>query len=93
MHAPVDNAELRNSKKQMVSGTYLHNAWYVAAWSDELAVNLRGFFVIETLDGDYPLAEYVGLPKRARFKAATESTVGSAPVPPATAPGAASPRR
>src|ERR1700751_1027966 len=37
MHAPVETAELRNSKKQMVSGTYLNNAWYVAAWSDELA--------------------------------------------------------
>ena len=37
MHAPVDNTELRNSKKQMVSGTYLRNAWYVAAWSDDLA--------------------------------------------------------
>jgi vanillate O-demethylase monooxygenase subunit len=37
MHAPAETAELRNSKKQMVSGTYLHNAWYVAAWSDDLA--------------------------------------------------------
>ena len=37
MHAPVDTAELRNSKKQMMSGTYLRNAWYVAAWSDDLA--------------------------------------------------------
>ena len=25
MHAPVETAELRNSKKQMVSGTYLNN--------------------------------------------------------------------
>src|ERR1700736_5971695 len=37
MHAPANNAELRESKKQMVSGAYLHNAWYVAAWSDDLA--------------------------------------------------------
>ncbi len=37
MHAPVDNTELRDSKRQMVSGTYLRNAWYVAAWSDDLA--------------------------------------------------------
>src|SRR5262249_62178425 len=37
MHAPAETAELRDSKKQMVSGTYLHNAWYVAAWSDDLA--------------------------------------------------------
>src|ERR1700748_2439707 len=29
--------ELLDSKKQMVSGTYLRNAWYVAAWSDDLA--------------------------------------------------------
>jgi vanillate O-demethylase monooxygenase subunit len=32
----VLNAELPESKKQMVSGTYLRNAWYVAAWSDDL---------------------------------------------------------
>ncbi|HEY6992180.1 MAG TPA: Rieske 2Fe-2S domain-containing protein, partial [Xanthobacteraceae bacterium] len=30
-------AELLESKKKMVSGTYLRNAWYVAAWSDDLA--------------------------------------------------------
>src|SRR5262244_3015888 len=35
--APTDDAELRQSKKQMVTGTYLRNAWYVAAWSDDLA--------------------------------------------------------
>jgi len=29
--------ELLDSKKKMVSGTYLRNAWYVAAWSDNLA--------------------------------------------------------
>jgi phenylpropionate dioxygenase-like ring-hydroxylating dioxygenase large terminal subunit len=29
--------ELAESKKKMVSGTYLRNAWYVAAWSDDLA--------------------------------------------------------
>lgn len=37
MHAPVESTELRESRKQMVSGTYLRNAWYVAAWSDDLA--------------------------------------------------------
>jgi vanillate O-demethylase monooxygenase subunit len=37
MHAPAETAELRDSKKQMVSGSYLRNAWYVAAWSDDLA--------------------------------------------------------
>lgn len=37
MHAPADTTELRESKKQMVSGAYLRNAWYVAAWSDDLA--------------------------------------------------------
>jgi vanillate O-demethylase monooxygenase subunit len=37
MRAPADDTELRESKKQMVSGTYLRNAWYVAAWSDDLA--------------------------------------------------------
>src|SRR5262249_11568846 len=30
------DAELVQSKKQMVSRTYLRNAWYVAAWSDDL---------------------------------------------------------
>jgi len=29
--------ELLDSKKKMISGTYLRNAWYVAAWSDDLA--------------------------------------------------------
>jgi vanillate O-demethylase monooxygenase subunit len=29
--------ELLESKKKMASGTYLRNAWYVAAWSDDLA--------------------------------------------------------
>ncbi|HEY2136164.1 MAG TPA: aromatic ring-hydroxylating dioxygenase subunit alpha [Xanthobacteraceae bacterium] len=29
--------ELAESKKKMVTGTYLRNAWYVAAWSDDLA--------------------------------------------------------
>jgi phenylpropionate dioxygenase-like ring-hydroxylating dioxygenase large terminal subunit len=28
---------LFDSKKKMISGTYLRNAWYVAAWADELA--------------------------------------------------------
>jgi vanillate O-demethylase monooxygenase subunit len=31
------NAELPDSKRKMVSGTWLRNAWYVAAWSDDLA--------------------------------------------------------
>ena len=31
------NAELLDSKKKMVSGTYLRHGWYVAAWSDDLA--------------------------------------------------------
>jgi phenylpropionate dioxygenase-like ring-hydroxylating dioxygenase large terminal subunit len=30
------DAELLESKKKMVSGAYLRNAWYVAAWSDDL---------------------------------------------------------
>jgi len=29
--------DLNESKKKMVSGSYLRNAWYVAAWSDDLA--------------------------------------------------------
>ncbi len=29
--------ELLESKRKMVSGSYLRNAWYVAAWSDDLA--------------------------------------------------------
>src|SRR6266852_5009836 len=36
-HAMIGlNAELLESKKKMISGTYLRNAWYVAAWSDDL---------------------------------------------------------
>jgi len=31
------DGELSESKKKMVSGTYLRNAWYVVAWSDDLA--------------------------------------------------------
>ena len=31
------DAALFDSKKKMISGTYLRNAWYVAAWGDELA--------------------------------------------------------
>ena len=30
------DTEVGESKKKMVSGTYLRNAWYVAAWSDDL---------------------------------------------------------
>jgi phenylpropionate dioxygenase-like ring-hydroxylating dioxygenase large terminal subunit len=30
------DGELSESKKRMISGTYLRNAWYVAAWSDDL---------------------------------------------------------
>jgi vanillate O-demethylase monooxygenase subunit len=29
--------ELIESKKRLISGRYLHNTWYVAAWSDDLA--------------------------------------------------------
>ena len=35
--AATDDGEVRESKKKMVTGTYLRNAWYVAAWSDDLA--------------------------------------------------------
>jgi phenylpropionate dioxygenase-like ring-hydroxylating dioxygenase large terminal subunit len=34
--AATPDVGLVESKKKMVSGTYLHNAWYVAAWSDDL---------------------------------------------------------
>src|SRR5947209_3739274 len=33
----ANGLDLAESKKKMVSGTYLRNAWYVAAWSDDLA--------------------------------------------------------
>src|SRR5262245_15825844 len=33
---PSQDAAITASKKQLVSGTYLRNAWYVAAWSDDL---------------------------------------------------------
>src|SRR5262249_24430468 len=36
-NAPAMELELLDSKKKMVSGSYLCNAWYVAAWSDDLA--------------------------------------------------------
>ena len=29
------DAALAESKKKLVSGTYVRNAWYVAAWSDD----------------------------------------------------------
>jgi phenylpropionate dioxygenase-like ring-hydroxylating dioxygenase large terminal subunit len=35
--ATEHDAELLDSKKKMISGAYLRNAWYVAAWSDDLA--------------------------------------------------------
>jgi phenylpropionate dioxygenase-like ring-hydroxylating dioxygenase large terminal subunit len=35
--AAADDTELRESKKKIVTGSYLRNAWYVAAWSDDLA--------------------------------------------------------
>jgi phenylpropionate dioxygenase-like ring-hydroxylating dioxygenase large terminal subunit len=37
MRADELDAEARESKKKMISGSYLRNAWYVAAWSDDLA--------------------------------------------------------
>ena len=33
------DAALLESKKKLVSGTYLRNAWYVAAWSEALGDN------------------------------------------------------
>ncbi len=30
------DAELIESKRKLASGRYLRNAWYVAAWSDDL---------------------------------------------------------
>jgi len=35
--ATEHEAEMLDSRKRMISGTYLRNAWYVAAWSDDLA--------------------------------------------------------
>ena len=38
MTGAADNgATLLDSKKKLISKTYLRNAWYVAAWSDDLA--------------------------------------------------------
>ena len=37
MNVTVRDIGLTESKRKMVSGAYLHNAWYVAAWSDDLA--------------------------------------------------------
>jgi phenylpropionate dioxygenase-like ring-hydroxylating dioxygenase large terminal subunit len=36
MRATGLDAELVESKKKMISGNYVRNAWYVAAWSDDL---------------------------------------------------------
>ena len=36
-HPASHVSELLESKRKMVSGTYLRGAWYVAAWSDDLA--------------------------------------------------------
>ena len=36
MNEQIRDASLIESKKKLVSGSYLRNAWYVAAWSDEL---------------------------------------------------------
>jgi phenylpropionate dioxygenase-like ring-hydroxylating dioxygenase large terminal subunit len=33
------DATLVESKKKLISGTYLRNAWYVAAWSEALGPN------------------------------------------------------
>src|ERR1700685_74986 len=30
------DTQVRDSKNKMISGAYLRNAWYVAAWSDDL---------------------------------------------------------
>ena len=35
--ATEHEAEMLDSRKRMISGTYLRNAWYVAAWSHDLA--------------------------------------------------------
>jgi vanillate O-demethylase monooxygenase subunit len=35
--AAENGAMLLESKKKLISKTYLRNAWYVAAWSDDLA--------------------------------------------------------
>src|SRR3977135_4689040 len=37
MRSSANDTEIRESRKQMVSGAYLRNAWFVAAWSDDLA--------------------------------------------------------
>jgi vanillate O-demethylase monooxygenase subunit len=36
MTGAANDGELLESKKKMITGTYLRNAWYVAAWSDDL---------------------------------------------------------
>jgi len=36
MNEQTRDADLGESKKKLVSGAYLRNAWYVAAWSDDL---------------------------------------------------------
>ena len=40
MNIQVGHEALIESKRQLASGTYLHNAWYVALWSD--AVKMTG---------------------------------------------------
>src|ERR1044071_6586702 len=37
MNIQVGQEAVLHSKEQLISGTYLHNAWYVATWSQDVA--------------------------------------------------------
>ena len=41
------DAALAESKKKLISGTYLRNAWYVAAWSDGRRRRLLGRTILK----------------------------------------------
>ena len=52
------NAALIESKKKLMSGTYMRNAWYVAAWSEAVGDNgVLGLTILEELVVLYPTGQ------------------------------------
>ncbi len=37
MHAPVSPQAAAKPQQELISGPYVRNAWYVAAWSDDIS--------------------------------------------------------
>lgn len=58
MNIQVGHEAVLQSKKQLISGTYLHNAWYVAAWSQDVAPGkLLGLTILKEPVVIYRLAD------------------------------------